>query len=150
MGDFLDNSTRPYLTMISYAPHKLHLRELAYTSFQGLGVIRKDRIQVQQYYDYVSKSMFNVSPPGWGDDCYRHYESILLGAVPIVQNSTLWPIYDGNPVYLLEDWANVTEQQFRDWRPPSTSKKVAMAPYWFDRLTCDRDRYLAKHGLLRE
>ena len=150
MGEFVDTASRPHLTMISYAPHQIHLRELAYTSFRGLGVIRKDRIGVQEYYDYVSKSMFNVSPPGFGEDCYRHYESILLGAVPIVRNSTLWPMFAGNPFYILDDWENVTAKQFTDWRPPSTSKKLAMAPYWFDRLTCERDRYLQQRGLRRE
>ena len=87
---------------------------------------------------------------GFGDDCYRHYESILLGSIPIVFNSTLWPMYEGNPVYILDDWENVTAKQFEEWRPPSTSRKLAMAQYWFDRITCDRDRYLSEQGLERD
>ena len=73
-------------------------------------------------------------------DCYRHYESILFGAIPIVQNSTLFPIFKESPVYMLKNWMNVTKDQFLQFRVPTPSRKVLMMQYWFDKI----DRVLGR------
>ena len=54
---------------------------------------------------------------GHGEDCYRTWESILFKSVPIVSNSTLWPLFRDAPVYVLKDWEkNVTREQASTWR----------------------------------
>ena len=40
----------------------------------------------------------------------------MMGSIPIVRNSTLWPLYKEAPVYVLDDWKNVTEKQFLDYQ----------------------------------
>ena len=71
---------------------------------------------------------------GHGMDCYRHYESILFGAIPIVQNSTLFPIFNDSPVYMLQNWTHVTKEQFMKFKLPTTSRKVLMMQHWFDKI----------------
>ena len=67
-------------------------------------------------------------------DCYRHYEALLFGAIPIVKNSTLFPIFSNSPVYILRNWKNVTKDQFLKFKLPMTSQKVLMMQYWFDKI----------------
>lgn len=66
------------------------------------------------------------------EDCFRTWEAMFFGAIPIVRNSTLWPLYEGAPAYVLTDWLNVELEQFESFRLATTSKKYLLAQYWFD------------------
>ncbi len=50
----------------------------------------------------MAESKFVLSPPGFGEDCYRTWEAVLLGAVPIVRRSPLQQLYDGAPVVVVD------------------------------------------------
>ena len=67
----------------------------------------------------------------------------MFGSIPIVRNSTLWPLYKEAPVYVLDDnWHNPTEKQFLNYEVKTKSKKLLLAQYWFDLL--DYHKALAK------
>ncbi len=59
---------------------------------------------------------FEASPHGNGLDCHRTWEALLLKSVPIVKTSVLDPIYDGLPVVIVEDWAEITAARLEAWR----------------------------------
>lgn len=40
-------------------------------------------LPLDQYYDEIASSSFVISPAGDRPDCYRHYEAIALGAIPV-------------------------------------------------------------------
>ena len=77
------------------------------------------------FFDHVSdyehimlnkRSKFVVSPPGNGVDCYRHYESIFMNAIPIIVSSSLDEIFHDLPVLIVESYLSLNvsflEQQF--------------------------------------
>jgi hypothetical protein len=51
-----------------------------------------------------ANTKFVISPVGAGIDCFRTWEALVMGAVPIVTNSTLWPLYVDMPVMVINDW----------------------------------------------
>lgn len=52
------------------------------------------RISYNEYLSRISKAKFVMSPTGDRDDCYRHYECIGLGAIPISNlGETYMPIF---------------------------------------------------------
>ncbi len=58
----------------------------------------------REYRALVSRSKFVLSPPGNGPDCHRTWESIYLGAIPIVKESS-WPFKSLNlPVASVARW----------------------------------------------
>ena len=60
-----------------------------------------------EYLKLVSQSKFVLSPPGNGPDCHRTWESLYLGAVPIVHESA-WPFKEFNlPVAQVNDWNEI-------------------------------------------
>ncbi len=82
-------------------------------------------------------------------DCYRTYESILLGAIPIVDDVSpkmTRDIFDQAPTYILDkDWRShpPTEQDLLAFKADSTKgRKVALAQYWLDQI--DEYRFEAK------
>lgn len=78
---------------------------------------------------------------GKGEDCHRTWEAILFGAIPIVRNSTgLWPLFKQNPIYVTNEWENVDENQYLNFKPKTTSRKMVLAQYWFDRINQFRNK----------
>lgn len=62
--------------------------------------------------------MFDLSPPGHGVDCYRTWESLALGMVPIVLAGTSLDaggLYDGLPVIRVRNFSEVNPQSLRRW-----------------------------------
>jgi hypothetical protein len=45
---------------------------------------QRNKSDIHQTYVAASRHLFGVSPPGAGVDCYRTYEFLLLGVIPIV------------------------------------------------------------------
>ncbi len=52
----------------------------------------------------LGNSKFVLSPPGNGIDCYRTWESLIMGAIPIVLNTSIWQLYVDMPVMIVNDW----------------------------------------------
>jgi hypothetical protein len=66
-----------------------------------------DPMTPKQYRKLLVRSKFVLSPPGNGPDCHRTWESIYLGAVPIVHQST-WPSFEFElPVKVVNDWQQI-------------------------------------------
>lgn len=51
--------------------------------------VTTERLSFTQYIDAVSNSKYVLSPPGNGLDCHRTWEAVALGAIPIVQSSSI-------------------------------------------------------------
>ncbi len=82
---------------------------------------------------------------GIGEDCFRTWESVLLGSIPIVRKSLLHPLFRSAPVLMMDDLeAPVDRRAFEDYSARTLSKRNVLAQYWFDRITATRDMALRK------
>jgi hypothetical protein len=61
------------------------------------------------YFTELTTVLFVLSPRGSGLDCHRTWEALYMGAIPIVKSSACDSMYDGLPVLIVHDWAQVTE-----------------------------------------
>lgn len=55
----------------------------------------------------LAQATFVLSPRGNGLDCHRTWESLLMGAIPIVKTSSLDPLFEDLPVLIINDWNEV-------------------------------------------
>ena len=60
------------------------------------------------FYQDVGNAKFVLSPPGNGLDCFRTWEALALGAIPVVQNSSLWQLYEGERILVVSDITKVS------------------------------------------
>tara|TARA_Y100001968_G_scaffold321938_1_gene357180 strand:- start:1147 stop:2208 length:1062 start_codon:yes stop_codon:yes gene_type:complete len=70
--------------------------------------IATDRISPYRYFREMKKSRSVISPFGWGEICFRDFESILLGKVLIKPNCdhlTTWPNIYQEGMYIPIDWS---------------------------------------------
>lgn len=56
---------------------------------------------------------FVLSPFGNGMDCHRTWESLILGGIPIIHKSGIDPLFDELPVWLVDDWNDVNDEDKR-------------------------------------
>jgi len=60
------------------------------------------------YWHFTSTAKFIESPPGTGFDCYRHWEAISMGSIPIILHSTFDRTFAGLPVVLVDSYKDVS------------------------------------------
>jgi hypothetical protein len=86
----------------------LERQQAADTVIQFGHEFRKDRIYPWEFRRKLTESLFVLSPPGNGIDCHRTWESIYLGAVPVIKRSKLAEsIYSDLPIQVVDDWVDI-------------------------------------------
>jgi len=63
----------------------------------------------KEYFSNISNYKFIISPEGNGIDCHRHYEALIAGCIPIVEeNSGIRRKYQGCPILFTNDYSELT------------------------------------------
>ncbi|MFO1131477.1 MAG: hypothetical protein U1E16_05685 [Hyphomicrobiales bacterium] len=75
------------------------------------------RIPQDECWRMHASFAFEASPQGNGMDCFRTWEALALGTVPIVRRSPLDRLYRAHrlPVAIVEDWEEVTPARLAQW-----------------------------------
>lgn len=89
------------------------------------------------FFDYLKEMAqfkFVLSPRGVGIDCYRTWEALIVGSIPIVKSSYLDPLYKDLPILIINDWNQITEAFLNKKYAEITSKQYRLdklcMPYW--------------------
>lgn len=96
--------------------------------------------QFSLYQTYLEHA-FVISPFGRGLDCYRTWEAMLMGAIPIVKRSALDPVFDGFPAVIVDDWREITGENLARWAgrfqgawaDGAVEQRLTLS-YWVDRI----------------
>ena len=106
--------------------------------FTKLGTKFESPKPFKHYLKDLSKSIFVISPPGNGVDCHRTWEALLMGCYPVVESSTLNPLYQDLPIVIINNWEEVTEeflhQKYLELSSKDWPRESLYAPYWFKRV----------------
>jgi hypothetical protein len=70
----------------------------------NLLVIESEKIPRITTWTNMARYKFVLSPPGVGLDCHRTWEALVLGCIPIVKSSCIDPVYEGLPVWIVNEW----------------------------------------------
>ena len=95
-----------------------------------------ERLAPMVFSEMVKRAKFVVSPPGNGLDCHRTWESIYLGAVPVILSGTLAPkLVDNLPILEVQSYSEfleLSEHELDDMYETirRSSTQMAYMPYW--------------------
>jgi hypothetical protein len=102
----------------------------------------------KNYQDYLIDlvhSKFVLSPRGYGVDCFRTWEALYMGAIPIVKTSALDPLYEGLPVLIVNDWTEITEEFLHEKWEEMNRKEYHLeklyADYWLALIASYKHNY---------
>jgi hypothetical protein len=91
---------------------------------------------------------FEVSPRGNGLDCFRTWEALALGTIPIVKTSPLDVLYraENLPVVIVDAWEEINRPNLERWRTqwqghfgPELDRRLS-ADYWTSRIRNESQR----------
>ena len=106
---------------------------------------RGKRMEFEDYSRQTAESYFVLSPEGLGPDCYRTWEALLCGAIPIIKTSPLDPLFEGLPILIIKSWHAITEtylkEQYRKITSQTYDIKRLYCDYWFNKIEVVKKRY---------
>lgn len=127
-----------YMNFMRHIPRRVNPRAGLYDMFQPKPWVTTegglDHVPMQRFCEQMLSHPFILSPPGAGPDCHRHWEAILLGAIPIVLRSEATRLLDDLPCLQVNGWDEVTEERLRHELPQLTPRfsSPAMEKCWFE------------------
>ncbi len=106
---------------------------------------RGKKVDFRDYLKKTAESVFTLSPIGLGPDCYRTWEALLCGSIPIVRSCHLDPLYEGLPVLIVDTWTDITEEFLKQKYYEITAKKYDISKlyseYWLDKIKQEQKAY---------
>ena len=73
--------------------------------------IENERIEPSDYFRSLPQYKFVISPEGNGVDCHRHYEALMAGCIPIVEDHPLIRAKYGDvPILYTLDYSEICEE----------------------------------------
>jgi hypothetical protein len=85
-----------------------------------------------QHFKKMHESLYVISPEGDRPDCYRHYEAIGLGAMPITQMSPKYYRHlEGNVVFNNSNW-NLQHLEKVCAKNPKVNRRLIFEEYWME------------------
>lgn len=148
---YINFKPRPYRTSIleSLRPHFGALTN----HYIGKARLRlRDAEDTKNYVVQLSTHKFVLSPPGSGIDCYRHYEALLCGAIPVVEYTPLTvELLAGLPAIFVRNWHRITPdyllQQYNFLRSLTFDFRRLTTAYWRNELLAAKQLPPFRSGL---
>lgn len=105
-----------------------------------------------EYMKDSGRCKFVLSPLGDIPDCYRHWEALLSGSIPIVQKSEIDPIFADLPVVIVDDYKDVTKdfllKKYQESQGKKFNYRKLYMQYWADKLDEVRAAYFASSKVI--
>ena len=129
-----------YMNFWRQFPKSKITRNGIYEAFGGVTWVTTEggfkHVPIAQFYEQIASHPYVISPAGAGPDCHRHWESIMLGSIPIVIRSIATNILEDMPCLILQNWSELNEKRLRAELPAlrerflhPSMQKLDMA-YW--------------------
>lgn len=91
------------------------------------GIFNLPFVRKETYWKALLDHKFIVSPEGNGIDCHRHYEALMAGCIPIVEdNPQLREKYAGCPILFTKNYSDIKESYLQ-----AKYKEMLDTPYDF-------------------
>lgn len=78
-------------------------------------VFQQRRLPQHEYFAEKAKYAFCVTTFGYGIDCHRTWECLVLGQIVITLSTTIDPLFEGLPVVCVKSWDEITEENLQKW-----------------------------------
>ncbi|CAF0914835.1 unnamed protein product [Brachionus calyciflorus] len=117
-----------------------YARANLFDEFQNIKGVRimKERVTFSEYIRHINDSKFVLCPKGNGLDTKRLYETVLLGAIPVVESSFNNPIYENSTVLVLPKLNDLTQDMLINpqnyIKNMNFSKHIVYMNYWLKKL----------------
>ena len=100
------------------------------------------RVRFEQYVRQIASSRYVISPKGLNIDCFRTWEALYAGAIPVVESLGIDAIYEGLPIIIVPKLNQITlealEKEFEQLKTKSFEWERLELSYWIDQMEACR------------
>jgi hypothetical protein len=90
-------------------------------------------VGVEKYLSGMHASRYVISPDGDRPECYRHYEAIGLGTVPITQlDASTHSHLEGNVIFNNSVWNLTVLEATLSQKTPHVNQRLIFEEYWME------------------
>uniref|UniRef100_A0A914VBJ8 Exostosin GT47 domain-containing protein n=1 Tax=Plectus sambesii TaxID=2011161 RepID=A0A914VBJ8_9BILA len=104
-------------------------------------IVNKGQLDWEAYMKQLGGAKFVLSPAGNGIDCHRTWEALIMGAVPVVRDSSISALYADLPVMIVNDWKELNLDSLRRFETYLNLSSAALpirpkiwARYWLEKI----------------
>ncbi len=105
-----------------------------YETIEGCEIVKST--YVQKFMLNVEASKYVISPRGYNIDCFRTWEALYAGSIPVVQSYGIDAVYDDLPIIIVPDLAKVTpeilEIELEKLKSRTFNLEKLGCEYWFN------------------
>ncbi len=98
------------------------------------------------YMSDLAESRFVLSPRGFNIDCYRTWEALYAGSIPVVESYGINELYKDLPVIIVKDMASITktylDEEFEKLKEREFCLEKLHIDYWLLLMRKAREDYL--------
>jgi len=132
---------RKYLLYASHSPntnlkHRSYLSDM-FKSFEN-SLILTQKENYTMYLKHMSESKYVLCPKGNGIDTHRFYETILMGAIPIVEKSSLDELYSKTTSLIVNKYSDlnieILKNPYKHIKNMNFSKDILFMEYWLNQI----------------
>ena len=117
--------------------YELHKRQI-----YNLPFVRK-----QTYWKALLDHKFIISPEGNGIDCHRHYEALMAGCIPIVEdNPLIREKYKGCPILYTKNYLDINERYLQKKYEEMLDQTYDFSPLFLSHYTEEEQRQIKEQG----
>lgn len=95
-------------------------------------------IPFSQYIAELSDAQFVISPRGYNIDCFRTWEALYSGSIPVVESLGIDKLYEDLPVIVVQDLSKVTIEDlkaaFEILKTREFNLEKLNETYWIDQI----------------
>lgn len=107
----ISDVNRDYLCIaqynLTYESDRSLMKKYSFVEYLG-------KSSLDEYLMNMKRSKYCLSPHGMWPDCYRHWEAMYMGCIPItLKHEKLEKFYD-MPILFLDSWEELTEEMLID------------------------------------
>jgi hypothetical protein len=148
----LRNKQKPTLLYMNFSLHWWSLlRSTLYQTYKDKPWVKnecKNPKSFESYLQEMAECKFALSPQGDLNDCYRHWEAILCGVIPIIQKTSISSLFDGLPVLLVDRWTEINEDFLNQKYIEISSKQYNLEKlymkFWVDKINKIKQDFLSQ------
>lgn len=124
----------------------LNRRKIEY-ELHKRGIYNLPFVRKQAYWKGLLDHKFIISPEGNGIDCHRHYEALMAGCIPIVEdNPLIRDKYKGCPVVYTKNYMDISETKLNKLYDEMLDQTYDFSCLFLSTYTEDQQRKIKEAG----
>lgn len=104
-------------------------------------------VRRETYWKALLDHKFIISPEGNGIDCHRHYEALMAGCIPIVEdNPHIREKYKGCPVLYTKNYMDITNSYLKKKYEEMLNEMYDFSPLFLSSYSEEQQKQIKEYG----